>query len=82
MTKKERKKYQVREVECYTRECFLPFTGNGLKICRLYEMGRCPEKYNKALHAERAISPQMTCTLCGKPGSFVCKECANKSPVR
>ena len=37
---------------------------------------------NKALHAEQAISPQMTCTLCGKPGSFVCKECANKSPVR
>ncbi len=37
---------------------------------------------NKALHAEQAISPQMTCTLCGKPGSFVCRECANKSPVR
>jgi len=47
MTKKEKQKYQVRELECYDRECFLPFSGNGVKICRLYEMGRCPEKYKK-----------------------------------
>ena len=45
MTKKEKKKYQVRETACYDRDCFLPFSGNGIKICRLYEMGICPEKY-------------------------------------
>lgn len=48
MTKKEKKKYQVREAECYDRECFVPFSGNGIKICRLYEMGRCPGKYTES----------------------------------
>jgi len=47
MKLKERKKYQVRETECYNRECFTPFIGNGIKICRLYEMGQCPEKYKE-----------------------------------
>ena len=42
LTKKQKKQYQVREVECYDRECFVPFSGNGIKICRLYELGRCP----------------------------------------
>jgi len=43
MTKKEKRKYQVWEEDCYNRECFIPFSGNGIKICRLYELGRCPE---------------------------------------
>ena len=47
MTRKEKRKYQVRSVECYDRECFAPFSGNGIKICRLYEMGRCPRKYKE-----------------------------------
>ena len=47
MSKKEKKKYQVRETACYDRECFLPFSGNGRKICRLYEMGSCPERYKE-----------------------------------
>jgi len=45
MTRKEKLKYQVRDEKCYNRECFVPFNGNGIKICRLYEMGQCPEKY-------------------------------------
>ena len=45
MKKAEKRKYQVRETECYDRDCFVPFAGNGIKICRLYEIGRCPEKY-------------------------------------
>jgi len=49
MKKRERKKYQVRDYKCYDRECFIPFSGNGRKICRLYEMGQCPEKYNNSL---------------------------------
>jgi len=48
MKKAERKKYQVRDEKCYkNRECFVPFTGNGIKICRLYEMAQCPSKYLK-----------------------------------
>ena len=43
MSKKEKKKYQVKDEECYDRECFIPFSGNGIKICRLYEMGQCPK---------------------------------------
>ena len=38
--------YDVRErSKCYKRECFVPFSGNGRKTCRLYELGQCPEKY-------------------------------------
>lgn len=48
MTKKEKRQYQVKENACYDRECFVPFAGNGIKICRLYEMGQCPEKYNQS----------------------------------
>jgi hypothetical protein len=47
MTKKEKQKYQVRDVKCYERSCFVPFSGNGIKICRLYEMGKCPERYRE-----------------------------------
>jgi len=47
MKKAEKRKYQVRDQKCYTRKCFVSFTGNGIKICRLYEMGQCPDKYKK-----------------------------------
>ena len=26
---------------CYKRSCFVPFEGNGQRICRLYELGQC-----------------------------------------
>lgn len=46
MKKKNYKDYIVKDPpDCYKRECFAPFSGNGIKICRLYELGRCPEKY-------------------------------------
>lgn len=51
MIKKEKKKYQVRNIKCYNRECFVPFEGNGIKICRLYEMGQCPVKYQDFKYA-------------------------------
>ena len=47
MTKKEERQYQVKESACYNRECFVPFSGNGVKICRLWEMGQCPDKYTE-----------------------------------
>ena len=47
MTKKEKMKYQVLENKCYNKKCFIPFSGNGIKIYRLYEMGQCPEKSTK-----------------------------------
>jgi hypothetical protein len=42
MTTKEKKKYSVRNYRCYKKPCFVPFSGNGQKICRLYELGKCP----------------------------------------
>jgi len=60
MTKSEKRKYQVREKACYGRECFLPFTGNGIKICRLYEMGQCPKKYNNPLDPDGKKLPQVS----------------------
>jgi hypothetical protein len=37
------KEYTVAEYRCRTRKCFVPFSGNGQPICRLYEMGQCPD---------------------------------------
>lgn len=41
--------YVVREKECKKRDCFVPFEGNGIKICRLYELGQCPVKYREVI---------------------------------
>jgi len=35
--------YTVRDSKCKTRDCFVPFSGNGKNICRNYELGKCPE---------------------------------------
>jgi len=43
----KRKKYIVREESCKHRECFVPFSGNNFHICRLYELGNCPKKYQE-----------------------------------
>ena len=37
----DKRKYEVRDSSCYKKECFTPFLGNGVKICRLYELGKC-----------------------------------------
>ncbi|MDR2893038.1 MAG: hypothetical protein LBV80_08145 [Deltaproteobacteria bacterium] len=42
MTKKEAQKYTTLDSSCVNLECFTPFSGNGRKICRLYELGKCP----------------------------------------
>lgn len=44
----ERKGYSVRDEKCTRKTCFIPFSGNGRKICRLYELGRCPPEKVKA----------------------------------
>lgn len=36
------KDYQVRDGDCKKCESFVPFSGNGRRICRLYELGQCP----------------------------------------
>ncbi|MCK9447275.1 hypothetical protein M0Q50_10530 [bacterium] len=41
MTKFKGKEYISINSLCNKRKCFLPFTGNGTPICRLYEMGQC-----------------------------------------
>lgn len=37
------REYEVKDYACKKRKCFVPFEGNGQRICRLYELGRCPE---------------------------------------
>ena len=39
------KEYAVLEIACKKRNCFVPFSGNGTNICRLYELGKCPEDF-------------------------------------
>lgn len=46
MTINEKKKYMVKDSSCYKKKCFLPYSGNGEKICRYYELGIC-EKMEK-----------------------------------
>ena len=36
-------KYAARDRKCSKKDCFVPFTGNGTPICRLYELGQCKE---------------------------------------
>ena len=38
---KEHKKYISKYNNCYKYDCFVPFSGNGIKICRLWELGQC-----------------------------------------
>ena len=35
------KYYIVVDKNCAKRNCFVPFSGNGKNICRLYELGQC-----------------------------------------
>lgn len=34
--------YSVKDISCKKCKSFLPFEGNGQKICRLWELGKCP----------------------------------------
>jgi len=40
------KEYLVRDSNCkkLIGKCFTPYSGNGINICRLYELGKCPDK--------------------------------------
>ena len=44
--KYNKQEYQVRDSRCkrLINICFIPFSGNSIKICRLWEMGQCPTK--------------------------------------
>jgi len=52
--KYNKKEYQVRNSLCkkLINICFIPFSGNGINICRKYELGQCPteEKCLEELH--------------------------------
>jgi hypothetical protein len=49
--------YTVRDYQCKNKKCFVPFSGNGTNICRLYELGRCPvpERTDGGIRNEREI---------------------------
>jgi len=42
-TKADYKNYTMKSYNCWKKDCFVPFSGNGRKICRLYELGQCKE---------------------------------------
>ena len=56
------KDYQTRDRGCWRRECFVPFTGNGHKICRNYELGLCPVPVCK--HCGTKIVDEGYCPKC------------------
>ena len=41
MPSKKRKQYDCIFGKTSTRKCLVPFSGNGIDICRLYETGQC-----------------------------------------
>lgn len=52
--KYKKKEYSVRDNNFCSKlidVCFIPFSGNGMKICRGWELGRCPteEECNEKL---------------------------------
>jgi hypothetical protein len=49
MKPSEAKKYATKSKDCWKKDCFVPFSGNGKKICRLFELGKCLPETN-SLH--------------------------------
>ena len=43
--KYNKKEYLVKDSTCkkQVNKCFVPFSGNGINVCRLYELGQCPK---------------------------------------
>lgn len=52
-TKFNKKLYQAQNTNCAKLKCFVPFTGNGIEICRLYEMGQCPPEKERKLKEKK-----------------------------
>ena len=50
--KYNKKEYFVKDYKCkkLLKICFIPYSGNGLNICRRYELGQCPENLDKFLN--------------------------------
>ena len=75
MTKKEAQRYDTAFCDCYKRKCFVPFAGNGRKICRLYEVGKCKGKSvfdmtkeeKKECFVKKPTYQRPVCPQCGKP---------------
>lgn len=42
-----KEKYITRDRNCMKKKCFVPFSGNGQKICRRYELGQCPPEVTR-----------------------------------
>lgn len=44
--KYNKKEYSVRDYGCkkLVDICFIPYSGNGINICRKWELGNCPTK--------------------------------------
>lgn len=44
--KYNKKEYLVKDSGCkkLINVCFVPFSGNGINICRKWELGQCPTK--------------------------------------
>jgi len=51
--------YSVRDSFCkkLVNICFIPFSGNGIDICRKYELGQCPskDKCNELLRIDKEV---------------------------
>ncbi len=47
-----KEKFITRDRDCPKRKCFIPFSGNGQKICRLYELGQCPPQEERKTKAK------------------------------
>ena len=49
-----KEKHITRDCDCPKRRCFVPFSGNGRNICRLYELGQCPPQEERKKRGERS----------------------------
>ena len=68
-----KEKYITRDRGCPKRRCFVPFSGNGRNICRLYELGQCPPQEERKKRGERS-SPKTQTRRVVKPQPGGCIE--------
>ena len=57
--KYNKKEYIVRDIFCkkLVNICFIPFSGNGINICRKWELGQCPtiEECKEKLRIDKEV---------------------------
>lgn len=56
MTKYKNKSYFTLFTNCGKRECFVPYSGNGHNVCRMWELGKCRGQWNDKIGKRKKVN--------------------------